>query len=175
MIKIWKILFLIVFFLNAYYCRDNTVNSLSEDVIPALPVHEGSIKVVSGNLVYVPAYSRVFSYKDHQTMSLVTTLAVHNTDPDHPLILRSVRYYSENGTLIKEYVKQARMLAPMATAIYHLFPEKPGVGIGSNAVVEWVSEYKIVKPIIEAIMISTEGTQGISFISPGYTIREIIK
>jgi hypothetical protein len=63
----------------------------------------------------------------------------------------------------------------MATAVYGLYPENPNVGIGANAVVEWISEQRIVKPIIEAIMISTEGTFGISFISPGYAIQELVE
>lgn len=140
----------------------------TEQALPA-----GPIKVASGSMVYVPAYARIYSYKEGQTMALVTTLAIHNTDPESSLVLRSVRYFAEDGSMLHEYLKQPRLLKPMATAIYHLYPEKPNTGTGSNAVVEWVSEKKISKPIIEAVMISTEGTQGISFISPGYPIRDL--
>jgi hypothetical protein len=138
-------------------------------------ISKDPVKVEMGNVVYVPAYAQVFSYKDQKTTPLVTTLAIHNTDPTHSLILRSIRYYSEDGTLLKEYLRQPRVLSPMATAVYGLYPENPNVGIGANAVVEWVSEQRIVKPIIEAIMISTEGTFGISFISPGYAIQDIVE
>jgi hypothetical protein len=53
----------------------------------------------------------------------------------------------------------------MATATYGLYPEAPNVGI----------EQKIVKPIIEAVMISTQGTYGVSFISPGYAVQDIVE
>ncbi len=156
-------------------CNQETPDSKAEVQGKEQTIFKGPIKVAMGNVVYVPAYAQVFSHTDQKTMSLVTTLAIHNTDPKHSLILRSIRYYSEDGTLLKEYLKQPRILSPMATATYGLYPERPNVGIGANAVVEWVSDQKIVKPIIEAIMISTEGTFGVSFISPGYAIEEIVE
>ncbi len=140
--------------------------------IPGHPIEDRALHVVSGSRVYVPAYARVYHYTDHKTISLITTLAIHNTDPEQPLVLKSVRYYSENGTLLKDYLVQPRSLSPMATAIFHLHPEKQNAGIGANAVVEWVSEYRISNPIIETIMISTEGNRGVSFISPGYVVGE---
>ncbi len=139
---------------------------------PDLPVRNNPINIVSGSRVYVPAYARAFSYRNEQTVPLVTTLAVHNTDMEHPIFLRKIEYYSEGGRLLKEFIKEPRILGPMATAVYPLVPEKEGTGIGANAVVEWVSEHKVSRPVIEAIMIS-EGTLGISFISPGYSIKKI--
>jgi hypothetical protein len=138
-------------------------------------ISKGPLKVATGNVVYVPAYAEVFYHQNQGKLSLVTTLAIHNTDPKHSLILRSIRYYSENGTLLKEYLTEPRILSPMATATYGLYPEEPNVGIGANAVIEWVSEHNIVKPIIEAVMISTQGTYGVSFISPGYAIQDIVE
>ena len=163
------------FLLNVLACDEKPKKPAPEIVEQTFPIPQQKINVVSGSLVYVPAYARIFHYNDELTLSLVTTLAIHNTDPDHPLILRTIRYYSENGTLLKAIIKEPRILAPLATAIYHLVPEKPGAGIGANAMVEWVSEYKIVKPIIEAIMVSRDGNMGVSFISPGYVVRDIGK
>jgi hypothetical protein len=37
--------------------------------------------------------------------------------------------------------------------------------------VEWVAEKEISEPVVEAVMIGTESTQGISFISPGKVIK----
>ena len=138
-------------------------------------IAKGPVKVAMGKVVYVPAYAQVFYHQDQRTLSLVPPLSIHSTVPKHSFILRSLRYYSEDGTLLKEYLREPRILSPMATATYGLYPESPNVGIGANAVVEWVSEQKIVKPIIEAVMISTQGTYGVSFISPGYAIQDIVE
>lgn len=155
-------------------CRQNEGKNFQNQKTaePDLPVQKKPISIVSGSRVYVPAYARAFSYRNEQTVPLVTTLAVHNTDMEHPIFLRKIEYYSEGGRLLKEYMKEPRILGPMATAVYPLVPEKEGAGIGANAVVEWVSEHKVSRPVIEAIMIS-EGTLGISFITPGYSIKKI--
>lgn len=159
----------------AFGCNQQTRDSKVEVQEKGQTISKGSVKVAMGNVVYVPAYAQVFYHQNQRTLSLVTTLAIHNADPKHSLILRSIRYYSEDGALLKEYIREPRVLSPMATAIYGLYPEEPNVGIGANAVVEWVSEQKIIKPIIEAIMISTQGTYGVSFISPGYAIQDIVE
>jgi hypothetical protein len=159
----------------AFGCNEQAPDSKVAVQGKSRTIAKGPVKVAMGNVVYVPAYAQVFYHQDQRTLSLVTTLAIHNTDPKHSLILRSVRYYSEDGTLLKEYLREPRVLSPMATATYGLYPEAPNVGIGANAVVEWVSEQNIIKPIIEAIMISTQGTYGVSFISPGYPIQDIVE
>lgn len=156
-------------------CDQETTDSKVKVQEKHQAISKGPVKIAMGNVVYVPAYAQVFYSQNQSKLSLVTTLAIHNTDPKHSLILRSIRYYSEDGTLLKEYLKEPRILSPMATATYGLFPEATNVGIGANAVVEWVSEQRIVKPIIEAVMISTQGTYGVSFISPGYAIQDIVE
>jgi hypothetical protein len=156
-------------------CNQETPDSKVEVQKKQQTISKSALKVAMGNVVYVPAYAQVFYQQNQSTLSLVTTLAIHNTDPKHSLVLRSIRYYSEDGTLLKEYLREPRILSPMATATYGLYPEAPNVGIGANAVVEWVSEQNIAKPIIEAVMISTQGTYGVSFISPGYAIQDIVE
>lgn len=171
--KILTVFAVICIFLS-FDCRQKEKKNFQNPEIsePDLPVQKKPISIVSGSRVYVPAYARAFSYRNEQTVSLVTTLAVHNTDMENPIFLRKIEYYSEGGRLLKEFMKEPKILGPMATAVYPLVPEKEGAGIGANAVVEWVSEHKVSRPVIEAIMIS-EGTLGISFISPGYSVKKI--
>ena len=98
------------------------INQLAEDT----PVEEGQatspvsiedLEIVTGQVIYVPAYSEVF-YNDRNTLDLTITLAIHNTDLEHPIIIKSVRYYDTHGNLVEEYVDQARQLDPIATAQY---------------------------------------------------------
>ena len=44
-------------------------------------------------------------------------------------------------------------------------------GLGANFIVEWVAEKEVSEPVIEAVMIGAESTQGISFVSPGRVIK----
>jgi hypothetical protein len=49
--------------------------------------------------------------------------------------------------------------------------EKKG-GSGANFIVKWNSDTEVTEPIIESVMISTSGQQGISFTSRGQAIEE---
>ena len=48
------------------------------------------LRIVTGQTIYVPAYSEVLLGQNTRTHELVVTLAVHNTDLDAPIILQSV-------------------------------------------------------------------------------------
>jgi hypothetical protein len=140
-----------------------------------IPAPENLKSIAAGEVVYVPAYARIHHLKlKDRTAALVTTLAIHNTDMKNPIVLRQVNYYAENGSLLRTYTRRPRLLPPLATAIYYLAPEEGAkAGIGANAIVEWVAESAVAKPLVESIMVSTDHTLGISFMSQGYTIRTI--
>lgn len=46
-------------------------------------------------------------------------------------------------------------------------------GVGANFLVEWVAEVMVTEPVIEAIMVSTEGGQAFAFARPGYPIASV--
>lgn len=135
------------------------------------PVSIEDLEIVTGQVIYVPAYSEVF-YNDRNTLDLTITLAIHNTDLDHPIIIKSVRYYDTNGNLVEEYIDQPRQLAPIATASIVVAGEDTHGGVGANFIVEWVAETGVYEPVVEAIMINTSGQQGISLLSPGRVISQ---
>jgi hypothetical protein len=47
-----------------------------------------------------------------------------------------------------------------------------GGGISAGFIVEWESEQPCVPPVVEAVMISTASTQGISFSSQARIVEE---
>ncbi|MCB8942391.1 MAG: DUF3124 domain-containing protein [Ardenticatenaceae bacterium] len=130
------------------------------------------LDITTGQTIYVPAYSEIY-YDDDRTLELAVTLTIHNTDFEHAIVLSSVRYYDTQGHLIHEYLSQPQQLAPLATADFLVSPDEQSGGIGTNFIVEWVAEEAVYEPIVEAIMISTTGAQGISFTSSGRVIRQI--
>ena len=101
-------------------------------------------------------------------------MSVHNTDIDNPIILTSVRYYDANGSFVKEYLPNPVQLPPLGTADYYVEESAAeNSGLGTNFIVEWGAEQPVFEPIIEAIMIHADSTQGISFTSPGRVIDQI--
>jgi hypothetical protein len=136
------------------------------------PVTGRDLRIVTGQTVYVPAYSEVFYGREGLTMELAVTLAIHNTDLDAPIIIQSVRYYDTNGSLVREYIDEPVEISPLATTGFLVEDRDRSGGWGANFVVEWVAEEAVYEPIIEAIMVSTQNTQGISMISLGRVISQ---
>lgn len=128
--------------------------------------------LTTGQVVFVPAYSEVFYLDRTKTLNLTITLAVHNTDLQHPIIIKSVRYYDTHGNLVEEYVDTPTQLAPMETMGIVLDQKDDRGGFGANFIVEWAAETQVYEPVIEAVMINTTGSQGLSLLSAGRVISQ---
>ena len=111
------------------------------------------IKLSSGQTVYVPIYSHIYSGVKGRPFDLAATLSIRNTNTKGAITLASVRYYDSNGKLIKDYLSQPQQLLALVSTRY-IIPEgdKTG-GSGANFIVVWKSDQKVNPPIIEAVMI----------------------
>lgn len=129
-------------------------------------------KIVTGQTVYVPVYSYIYHHNSRdQVINLTTTLSIRNTDLTNSIILTTVRYYDTNGQLVKPYLDNPVVLNSMASTDILIEANDIRGGIGANFIVEWVAEHTVYDPVIEAVMISTTSTQGISFVSPGRVLK----
>lgn len=153
----------------------STLPTTSEAVVGnARPVTARNLQIVAGQTLYVPAYSEIFSGVGDQTIQMGVTLTIHNTDLAKPIIVKTVQYYNTDGELVRDYVDEPVEVAPLAT-IGFIIPENDlSGGWGANFIVEWGAEEAVHEPIVEAIMVSTKGAQGISFISPGRILSETV-
>lgn len=136
------------------------------------PVTGRDLRIVTGQTVYVPAYSEVFLGRG-LSMDLAVTLAIHNTDLDAPIIISSVRYHDTDGNMVREYIDDPVEVPSLATTGFLVEDSDTSGGWGANFIVEWVAEEPVYEPLIEAIMVSTRGTQGISMISLGRVISQV--
>jgi hypothetical protein len=136
------------------------------------PVTGRDLRVVTGQTVYVPAYSEVFFGSEDTSADLAVTLAIHNTDFNSPIIIQSVRYYDTDGNVVLDYVEDPVEISPLATSGFLVEEGDRSGGWGSNFVVEWVAEEPVHEPLIEALMVSTVGLNGISMISLGRVISQ---
>jgi hypothetical protein len=148
---------------------------VSEETL-APPDESGIIQVedldiATGQIIYVPAYSEIY-YATDRTLSLAVTLSVHNTDLNHPIVLTSVRYYNTQGQLITEFLSQPKQLEPLVATDFFIEQHDTSGGVGANFIVEWVAEQPVYEPVVEAVMIGTITTHGISFVSPGRVITQ---
>jgi hypothetical protein len=77
-----------------------------------------------------------------------------------------------NGQQVRDYVSEPVALAPLATTGFIVEDRDDTGGWGANFIVRWGAEQPVYEPVVEAIMISTQGTQGISLISPGRILAQ---
>lgn len=105
-------------------------------------------------------------------MNLSATLSVRNTDLTQSIIITSVRYYNTDGQLIRQDVNRPVSLKPLASTSFFVAADDTQGGSGANFIVEWVATNRVSEPVIEAVMISTVSSQGISFVSPGKILQQ---
>lgn len=136
------------------------------------PVDVQDLDIVSGQTIYVPAYGRIYHTRGGRTMDLTVTLTVHNADPTHDIILTMVRYHGADGRVVADYLPEPVRLGPLAATEFLVEAGTHDAGIGTNFLVEWVSDDPVYEPVIEAIMLNTDSNQGVSFTSPGRVVSQ---
>ena len=131
------------------------------------------VKRCTGQTVYVPIYSHIYSGDRESPFLLAATLSIRNTDPDQPITVTEIDYYDSDGKLLKKHLQKHFTLNPMASTRIVIKESDKSGGSGANFIVKWESKNRVTEPVIESIMIGTQVQQGISFTSRGQVIREI--
>ena len=150
----------------------NQTNSATSSQISSQVIKvDETLKIATGQTLYVPIYSEIYYFDKSRTIQLAATLSVRNTDPQHPIIITSVKYYDSEGNLVREHLENTLQLAPLASTDFIVNQNDHTGGSGANFLIEWVAETEVYEPIVEALMVSTSSQQGISFISQGRVIE----
>ena len=136
---------------------------------PLQKVSERPESLAAGQTIFVPVYSHIYSTGGAELL-LEATLTIRNTDPAVPILVDSVRYYDPSGHMVREYLDQPVSLGPLASSDFLVEKRDRTGGLGANFLVEWVAEEAANEPMIEAVMVGSEGNQAISFVRSGRPI-----
>ena len=137
-----------------------------------LPVPSGGARPVRAT-VYVPAYAVIRASSGQTRIKLATTLSIHNSSRDKPLVLERVDYHNTEGDLVQGFLEQPVALKPFGTMEMFIPEEDVRGGTGANFVVDWTADGPTSEPVVEAIMIGALGTTSYSFVSQGRTVRMV--
>jgi hypothetical protein len=148
-----------------------TISLLLKTTVQASGTEERAINVSSGELVYVPVYPSIYYMGQKKSLDLTVTLSIHNISPDISITLDSVEYYNQEGKLIKKILEKPRVLNPLETTSFVVNEKKEPGGVGANFMVTWRASKQVNPPIIQAVMITTTVSQGISFITDGVPVK----
>ena len=127
------------------------------------------VLLARGQTVYVPVYSNIFTAPKEVPIHLANILAIRNTDLHHPIQVTGADYYDTRGALIKRYYQTPVTLAPLETTHIYLSQQDQTGGFGANFIVRWQAAREVNVPVIECLMVGSEGR---AFVSPGQPVSE---
>ena len=136
-------------------------------------VSSEDLAIVTGQKLYVPAYSQIYNADLSSTYDLTVMLSVRNTDFETPIVINSIQYYDTDGNMVKEFVETPVELAPMATTEVVIDRLNDKGGTGANFIVIWGAEDLVYEPVVESLMTSTSQQQGLSFLSQARVLEEM--
>ncbi len=139
-------------------------------IFPFVLHADGDNGLSSGQSIYVPAYSHIYSGNKEKPFLLTVTLSIRNIDPKHRIRITRVDYFASQGRLLKKYIDKPINLNPLGTVRFVIPEIDESGGSGANFIVDWKADNFVNEPIVESIMISTRSSQGISFTSRGQEI-----
>ena len=141
--------------------------------LSALPTcADSSVALSTGQTLYVPVYSHVYSGSNGQPFQLAAMLSLRNTDLQRSMTLTVVDYYDNDGHLVRHYLAKPIILAPLASHDVFIKEDDQQGGFGANFIVRWTADKPINLPLIESVMIGARSGQGISFVCPARPIAE---
>lgn len=122
--------------------------------------------------VYIPVYSDIYSQGKHIRFLLTSTLSIRNTSYTDTIAVRTIEYYDTRGNKVTDFLKRPIYVLPMATVEYVIDEKDISGGSGANFIVVWSARDSSVKAVIQAVMISVSGQQGVAFRTDGVSISK---
>lgn len=116
---------------------------------------------------YLPVYSQIYEMSESLKLDLTATISIRNTSVTDTLYVSKIDYYNTEGHLIRKYLPATVFIRPAETVEIIISRADNEGGSGGNFIFEWSARNEKIKPLFEAVMISTAGQQGISFTCRG--------
>lgn len=118
-------------------------------------------------MTYLSVYSEVYSLTEHRSQDLTATVSMRNTNRTDTIYINRAEYYDTSGKLIRTYIKRPVFVAPMETVEIIIDENDKMGGSGANFLFDWTIKDGVHEPLFEAVMISTAGSLGLSFVTEG--------
>ena len=162
-----------LFFFACLGDRNPNKDSRAEKVIENNEIKgEIPIKYAHIDSVYVPIYSDIYSRSKDVHFLLTATLSIRNTSYSDTLLISTIDYFDTQGELVRNYLDKTIFIKPMASIDYVINQDDDTGGTGANFIVILHTQSNTVRPVIQSVMISTNGQQGIAFTTEGISISK---
>lgn len=151
--------------------KNPNLNTTGEDILDANLTYVDDVSLNYHDTVYVPIYSDIYAESKLSSVLLTATLSIRNTSLSDTTYISSIEYYNTNGNLVRSYIDRTLLLRPMQSIDYVIDRSDASGGSGANFIVTWGAD-KNTKPIFQAVMITTQGQHGLSFVVDGVSLTD---
>ena len=149
-----------------------TLATLAVALLLALSAGAALAQFSAGQTLYVPCSSATFHGPKTRNLDLTVTLIVRNLDPKRAITINSVDYHRTDGKLVRRFLDRPMQLGPLAAKEFLVDQKDESGGTAASFLVRWKAAVSMIPPVVEAVMIGTSNSQGISFVTPGRVIKE---
>ncbi|WP_452221199.1 DUF3124 domain-containing protein [Lacinutrix salivirga] len=118
---------------------------------------------------FLSVYSQIFIRNSEEISDLSATISLHNPNLNEEIYIEKAIFYNTHGEPIRSYFNKPIFIEPMETVQIIIDGIDNEGGTGANFIFDWRTTKNA--PIFEAIMITTYGQQGISFVTEGKRIK----
>ena len=120
---------------------------------------------------YLPVYSDIYYQDGTRRFPITATVSIRNTSLTDSAFILSATYHDSYGKLLHSYLDSTLLLSPLESVELVVQEEENKGGAGANFIIEWAATKYTDQLLIQSVMISTYGQQGVSFLSDAKVIK----
>ncbi len=124
---------------------------------------------------YVPVYSDIYYQDGTKRFPITATVSIRNTSLSDSAFILSANYYDSYGKLLHSYLDSTLLLSPLESIELVVEEKESEGGAGANFIIDWAATKYADQILIQSVMISTYGQQGVSFLSDAKIIKRVSK
>lgn len=124
---------------------------------------------------YLPVYSDIYYMDGTRRFPITATISIRNTSMADSAFILSARYYNSYGKIIRSYLDSTLLLSPLESIELVVEEKESEGGAGANFIIDWAATKYSGQILIQSVMISTYGQQGVSFLSEAKIIKSVVK
>ena len=161
---------IILFLLSSCQEEKNQQIRMSTD-FKSRQIEVGNFNKLTQGKSYLSVYSHIYQRFKNRTFDLTTTVSIRNISTTDSIYILKADYFNTLGKKLRQYLQKPIFLKPMETVEIIIEEEDKEGGSGANFVFDWAIKNNKNPPLFEAVMISTSGQQGVSFVTRGLQIK----
>ncbi|WP_179344221.1 DUF3124 domain-containing protein [Winogradskyella ursingii] len=159
---------LIICFISTSCQEPRKLSSTDPELWEARMVKDSMPDSLETGSTFLSVYSQIYVRNSETLSDLAATVSIHNPNLENEIYIEKAVFYNTHGEPIRSYFHQPIFIKSMETVQIIIDGIDNEGGTGANFIFDWRTSAS--PPIFEAVMLTTYGQQGISFVTEGKRI-----